>query len=344
MHVDPDAPAEPGSSIFGLIEDRKRAQIVLIPVAFDATVSYGHGCARGPEAIVRASKQVDLLDPVFGRVWERGIVMEQAYAQIRVLNEGARSLAQPMIKRGGAQEGDAALVREVDALCSQMNRIVRARVCAAIHEGKRPGVIGGEHSVAYGAIVETAERYEGVGVLQIDAHMDLRKAYEGLAWSHASVMFNVLRDAPGVKNLVQVGVRDFGERERAMVRTSEGRIVCHLDHDLFVRRDAGESWRSLCKQIIAHLPERVWISFDIDGLEPALCPHTGTPVPGGLGYNEARLLLHTLAQSGREVVGFDLVEVCPGDDARDEWDANVGARIAYSLCGCVSACNAPVAP
>jgi agmatinase len=98
------------------------------------------------------------------------------------------------------------------------------------------------------------------------------------------------------------------------------------------------------REALAPLPSHVYVSFDIDALDPSLCPHTGTPVPGGLGFNQAAIVLQALADSGRRVVGFDLVEVCPGPtEAEPEWDANVGARVLYKLCGC-AASSAPVAP
>ncbi|MGB3969170.1 MAG: arginase family protein, partial [Planctomycetota bacterium] len=196
--------------------------------------------------------------------------------------------------------------------------------------GKIPGIVGGDHSVPFGAIAAAAERHPGLGILHVDAHADLRVAYEGFRWSHASIMDNVLRDVPGVQRLVQVGIRDFGGQELAAITGSGGRVVTHFDLQWQRRRFAGTTFDALCREAIDALPRTVWISFDIDGLDPALCPHTGTPVPGGLQFAEAAHLIGVLAQSGRRIVGFDLVEVAPGDD---EWDANVGARLLYKLCG-----------
>lgn len=334
MTFDPDGPAQAGSGIFGLPAKPERAEVALLPVCFDATVSYGHGCARGPEAIRRASVQVDLHDHQFGPIWRRGIVMDDPSDEVIELSAETRALVQPIIERGGATRDDADAVRTIDAAGARLNEIVVAWVENTLEQGRRPGIIGGEHSVAYGAIRAAAQHVSELGVLQIDAHMDLREAYEGLAWSHASVMFNLLRDAPGVTRLVQVGIRDVGERELERAADLRGRIVTHFDQDWFERGSCGPGALDLCREAIEPLPQQVWVSFDIDGLDPSLCPHTGTPVPGGLSFHQACALLATLARSGREVVGFDLVEVCPGPDERDEWDANVGARILYKLCGC----------
>jgi agmatinase len=193
-------------------------------------------------------------------------------------------------------------------------------------------VLGGDHSVPYGAIARMAETYADFGVLHVDAHSDLREAYEGFEWSHASIMFNVVRKIPHVTRLVQVGIRDFAKGEVDFVATSAGRVRVHYDAQLAERGFAGESWRDICDSIVGELPDRVYVSFDIDGLDPKLCPSTGTPVPGGLSFQQAAYLVKRLVESGRTIIGFDLNEVVPGPDG-DEWDANVGARMLYKLCG-----------
>ena len=193
------------------------------------------------------------------------------------------------------------------------------------------GLIGGDHSVPFGAIKAHAERGE-LAILHVDAHADLRDAYEGFACSHASIMRNVMTQLPSVTRLVQVGIRDVAKSEIDFIAAQGGRVITHFDAVLAERKLAGESWRQLCDAIVADLPARVYISFDIDGLDPQLCPHTGTPVPGGLSFQEACLLIKRVVESGRKIIGFDLNEVAPGPDG-DEWDANVAARLLYKLCG-----------
>ncbi len=338
MEFDPNAAAAPGSGVFGLPFGRSEARLVLAPVPFDATASYGGGSSGAPEAIRSASAQVDLLDHQFGRVYERGIFMEEMDDGLVESSALARRLAAPIISRGGADEGDAEAIRRIDASCVRMNEFVRGRVAAILAQGRIPGVVGGDHSTPFGAIEACAESVAkesgggGMGVLQIDAHMDLRRAYEGFAWSHASIMWNVLERIAGVSRLVQVGIRDYCEEEREYGRGAGARVAAHFDYDWRVRMSEGARLRELCREAIDPLPGSVYVSFDIDGLDPSLCPHTGTPVPGGLGFNEAAALLGALAESGRRIVGFDLNEVCPGREG-DEWDANVGARVLYKLCG-----------
>jgi agmatinase len=348
MSFDPDAAGKAGSGIFGLPFTRERARIVLLPVPFDATTSYGHGTSAGPGAIYQASMQVDLYDRRFGRVYEQGIYLAAESPEVRAASEAARALAEPIIAGGGAEASDHAAVARVDAAGDLVNQHVYAHTRRVLEEGKVPGLIGGDHSTPLGAIRACAEhaardaqggeggreggRGGGLGILHIDAHMDFRRAYEGFRWSHASIMHNVLTLVPQVSRIVQVGIRDFGEGEMDFGIEQGQRAITHYDGDWAARRAAGETFLDLAREAVSHLPRRVYISFDIDGLDPGLCPHTGTPVPGGLSYQEARLLLEQVRESGRKVVGFDLVEVCPGPGG-DEWDANVGARVLYALCG-----------
>lgn len=333
---DPNAAARPGSGIFGLPHgpaEAERAGIVLVPVPFAATVSYGGGAERGPDAILRASRQVDLYDHQFGNVFEAGIHLEEPDPRLLPAHAEARALAAALIERGGAGPGDADTVARIDAAGALCNEVTRARVAALLDRGRIAGVLGGDHSVPLGAIAAAAGRHPGLGVLHVDAHADLREAYEGLRWSHASIMANVLREAPGVARIVQVGIRDFCEEELQAIARSEGRVITHFDQEWRRRQFTGSTFDALCREAVEALPRDVWISFDIDGLDPVLCPHTGTPVPGGLSFAEFAHLLATLAGSGRAVRGFDLVEVAPGAEDGDEWDANVGARALYKLCG-----------
>lgn len=172
-----------------------------------------------------------------------------------------------------------------------------------------------------------ANKYKNFGILQIDAHADLRKSFEGFEHSHASIMFNAL-GIQQISKIVQVGIRDYCEEEAARTAQSEGRVLPFSNQVIRHRLYGGESWASICDEIIEALPENVYISFDIDGLDPKLCPNTGTPVPGGFELQETFFLIRRLIESGRKIIGFDLVEVAPGND---DWDGNVGARVLFKL-------------
>jgi agmatinase len=329
---DPNAASTLGSGVFGLPYTEAESRIVLVPVPFAATVSYGGGAEAGPEAILAASRQVDLFDLQFGRCYERGIHMQQADPRLIAAHAKARPLAAAVIDQGG--QGAKEALAEVDAAGELVNDVVFTAVDAILRAGKIPGVVGGDHSVPFGAIRAVSKHHPELGILHFDAHADLREAYEGFRWSHASIMDNVLREVPGVQRLVQVGIRDFCEQEFHAIQASAGRVLTHFDTAWQRRRFEGVNFDAMCQEAISVLPRNVYVSFDIDGLDPALCPHTGTPVPGGLSFAEAAHMLVALVESGRRIVGFDLVEVVPGSD---EWDANVGARVLYKLCGAAMA-------
>ena len=323
-----------GAGFLGARLDPRDATLVLIPVPWEATISYGGGTSRGPEAIVRASYQLDLEDPVFGAPYRAGITFVPRDEVVVVRNERARVAALEVIaalERGAEAPAALDVVNEAGA---DLNAHVHAAATAALEQGKLVGVVGGDHSSPYGLIQALAERNPGgFGVLHIDAHHDLRAAYEGFSWSHASIFYNVMQDLPQVNKLVQVAVRDYSWAERQYAEALGARGACFYSSNLFRLKAEGVSYQEICRRVIAELPHKVYVSFDIDGLDPACCPSTGTPVPGGLSFEEAAYLLETLAASGRQVIGFDLCEVSPGDSG-GEWDANVGARVLYKLCGC----------
>lgn len=332
---DPNAPALAGSGIYGLPHSAEDARVVLVPVPFDATTSYGKGAADGPSAILHASRQVDLFDLDTGRPYEAGIHLLDEPPVIRQLNEDARALAAKVIAVGGEIAGDASLQGALDAcnaICARVDDQVYARVKEWLDAGKIVGTIGGDHATPFGAIRAHAERFPGMGILHFDAHSDLRPAYEGFTCSHASIMYNVTRELAGVAKLVQVGIRDLSEEEHGLIRESGGRIRAFFDPEVRRALRRGESFAAIAERIAAELPREVYVSFDIDGLDPALCPHTGTPVPGGLSFHEVAGILDAILDTGRRIVGFDLDEVAP-DPGGSEWDANVGARILYKLIG-----------
>lgn len=335
---DPDGAGDPDGSVFGLPYSAQESSVVILPVPWEPTVSYGRGTAQGPAAIREASGQLDLYDPelaVHGlaRPWVFGIHMLAEDPKVRGWNETACRLAAPIVEAGGVPTGDPA-VQRVDELGAQLDHWVWETAASWYASDRIVGLVGGDHSSSFGAIRAAAEVHEGLGILHVDAHADLRVAYEGFAHSHASVMHNVLEQVPGVARIVQVGIRDLSAAEGQRI-SEEPRLRTFFDHAL--RLAAGQAWEAQCASIVASLPQTVYVSFDIDGLDPALCPHTGTPVPGGLDFGQAMTLLRVLATSGRRIVGFDLVEVAPppggSRGAAEQWDGNVGARILHRLCG-----------
>lgn len=334
---DPAAAVPSDGGIFGPDLSPEEAGVVLVPVPFDGTASYRGGAARGPEAMLRASHQLDLFDLELGSPWKAGIAMLDEPTPIAEASGRARLAADRARQAAEAGDADERLdqQRAVDAECERANDYVADAVTRWLAAGKLVGTLGGDHGSVFAAIDAHARRYPGMGILHIDAHADLRDAYEGFTWSHASVMHNVLGRSPGVSRIVQVGIRDYCEEEYQTIRQSEGRVRTHFWSDLASEGLRGTPFGDQAARIVADLPGDVYISFDIDGLSPELCPHTGTPVPGGLSFDEACYLIRAVAESGRRIVGFDLVEVAPNPDPHsdDEWDANVGMRLLYKLIG-----------
>jgi agmatinase len=310
------------------------AALVLVPVPWEATTSYGGGAAEGPRAILAASKQVDLYDLDVDRPYLAGIHMLPEPTIVRDWNARAKELAQRIIREeveGGEER--ARVLAEVDALGAKVNAWVHAESDRLMRAGKIVGVVGGDHASPLGAIQAAGERFGDFGILHLDAHSDTRHAYEGFRFSHASIMRNVLETVPHVRRLVQLAIRDVCEEEIHFLASQGDRVRMLDDRDITRARVRGTSWHTLADRVVDALPENVWLSFDIDGLDPKLCPHTGTPVPGGLDLFEVVHLMLELVIARKRIIGFDLCEVAPNlaDDA-DEWDANVGARLLYKMC------------
>jgi agmatinase len=330
---DPNGPANNSSGIFGLPYNEKEAELVLIPVPWDVTVSYSAGSGKGPAAILEASKQVDLFLQDIPNAWENKIYMVPVPEDMRKQSKKVRKVAEQYIDLllnnpalAKAAEGKE-LLTVVNAACHEMNTWVYTQAKKYIKAKKKVALIGGDHSTPLGIIQALAETGE-FSILHVDAHCDLRKAYEDFTHSHASIMYNALK-IKNVKNIVQVGIRDWCQEEQDIIAKSKGRVKAYFDENLKNEQYEGKSWSKLCDEIIKNLGQRVYISFDIDGLDPKLCPNTGTPVPGGMEYHQALMLVKKVVASGRKIVGFDVVEVAPGKD--DEWDANVGARLIYQM-------------
>ena len=149
-------------------------------------------------------------------------------------------------------------------------------------------------------------------------------------------MYNALT-IPQVSKIVQVGIRDFCQQEAELIQNSNGRIKTFFDRDIKQDRYLGKNWSQQVQEIIAELPEEIYISFDIDGLDPKLCPNTGTPVAGGFEFEEIAYLIQEISKSGKKIIAVDLNEVSPSSN--DEWDANVGARMLYRMCNLMALSN-----
>jgi agmatinase len=331
QEYNPSGVGQANGNLFGLPFTYESANLIVFCVPWEVTVSYGAGTANAPQRILDASPQLDLFDFDNPDGWKQGIFMVEIPQDILEKNKYYRGLAAKIIER--LEQGQpltdspdlTPVLTEINQAGQQVNQWLFQQCQQAINNNKRVAVIGGDHSIPLGYFQALAVKYPSYGILHIDAHADLRDAYEGFKFSHASIMFNAMK-LPQISKLVQVGLRDICQDEVQIIEQSNRRIVAYYDPAIKQKLYSGTTWMELCKEIISDLPEFVHISFDVDGLDPKLCPNTGTPVPGGLELEQTFCLFRELVNSGRKIIGFDICEV--GDA---EWDGNVGARILLKL-------------
>ncbi|MDN3671075.1 agmatinase family protein [Echinicola jeungdonensis] len=330
---DPNGVGAEGT-LFGLPFDEITADLIVIPVPWEVTVSYAHGTGEGPATVLAASNQVDLYQDDIPEAWKLGIYMLPIPQDIHLSSTNHRILANNYIDwlAMGSEKGDEEQFTAVPGLinkaCEKMNNWVYEKAKEYLYQNKMVALIGGDHSTPLGFIRALGDKYSSFGVLQIDAHADLRKSYEDFEYSHASIGFNILK-VPEVSHLVQVGVRDYCEDEADYAKENK-KVTTFYDRKIKEDAYAGKTWLEQCEEIIDALPREVYVTIDIDGLDPKLCPHTGTPVPGGFEMEQVLFLMKMLVREGKKIIGFDLVEVAPGPN-EDEWDGNVGARVFYRM-------------
>jgi len=336
---DPNSVGNPNNNIFGLPFEEADARLVILPVPWEVTVSYNAGTARAPGHIFTSSLQVDLYDPEYTDAWKQGFFMYSCDAKILTKSDYLRKEAElyiNFIAQGDEVSSNKFMtktLKEINQGSEFLNNWVYEKTSSLLKKGKLVGLLGGDHSTPFGFFKAIAEQHPSFGILQIDAHCDLRNAYEGFNYSHASIMYNALDKIPAIEKLVQVGIRDYCEEELNFINNSNGRVKTYFDRDIKNRLYEGETWKQVVDEIVNHLPQVVYISFDIDGLDPKLCPHTGTPVQGGFETEQVFYLFHKLHLSGRKIIGFDLNEV---GVSSNEWDENVGARVLYKLCNLIT--------
>jgi agmatinase len=337
---DPNSVSNPNNNIFGLPFSEEEAALVLVPVPWEVTVSYKAGTARAPEHMFTASLQIDLYDQDVPDGWKKGFFMRRVDKKLLLKSDYLRKEAElyiNYISQGDKIDNNRFMcktLKEVNEGSLFMNQWVYEQTYELLQKGKLVGLVGGDHSIPLGFMKALAEINPGFGVLQVDSHCDLRSSYEGFTFSHASIMYNVMEEIPQVTKLVQVGVRDFSESEWKYICDSKHRIVSYMDKEIKERQFEGQHWSAIVDEIISHLPQKVYISFDIDGLDPKLCPNTGTPVQGGFETEQVFYLFRKVVQSGRQLIGFDLSEV---GISNNEFDENVGARVLFKLCNLMMA-------
>jgi len=339
---DVNSVGNPNNNIFGLPFEEENARLIILPVPWEVTVSFGSGTARSAEQVFKASLQVDLFDRDIPDSWKEGFYLKDSDKKILLKSDYLRKEAELYIDyiSRGEEVGDnqfmCKTLKEVNEGGVLLNNWVYQQTKALLDNDKLVGLLGGDHSVPLGFMKALSEKHSEFGILQIDAHCDLRDRYEGFTYSHASIMYNALNEISQLQKLVQVGIRDYSQGEWEFLSNNKSRVAAYLDKDIRIRQYEGETFKEIVHEIVGQLPEKVYISFDIDGLDPKLCPNTGTPVQGGFETEQVFYLFDAVYKAGKKIIGFDLCEVSTSETG---WDANVGARILFKLCNLLVASN-----
>jgi agmatinase len=331
----PNKVSNPNNNIFGLPFNEEDAKLVIIPVPWEVTVSHLAGTARAADHVYKSSFFVDIFDVDGNAGWKQGFFMQPIDKKLLFKNDYLRKEAElyiDYIAQGTPIEENKFMcksLKEINEGSVYMNNWVYENCKRLIEKEKMVAVLGGDHSTSLGLMKALSEKHGDFGVLQIDAHCDLRVKYEDFNYSHASIMYNALTEIPAITKLVQVGIRDYCEEEWDYICNSNFRVITYFDKQVKNRLFEGQTWKTIANEIIQNLPQKVYISFDIDGLDRKLCPNTGTPVIGGFESEEMIYLIQKIKDSGRELIGFDLVEIGVG---QTDWDSNVGASLLWRLC------------
>jgi agmatinase len=341
-NFDPNGAANPNNNIFGLPFTEADARVIILPIPWEVTVSFGSGTARSAEQIMRASLQVDLFDPEAPEAWKEGFYLMEPDRKVLLKSDYLRKEAElyiDYISKGELVENNQFMrktLKEVNEGSNFLNQWVYQNTKTLLEKGKLVALLGGDHSTPLGYIKALAEKHEQFGILQIDAHCDLRNSFEGFIYSHASIMYNILQEVPEMAKLVQIGVRDYSSGESKIIQDNKDKIRTYFDNEIRNRQFEGETFKQIVEEIVNELPDKVYISFDIDGLDPKLCPNTGTPVQGGFEAEQVFYIFKRIRQAGKQIIGFDLSEVSTSETC---WDANVGARILFKMCNLLIASN-----
>lgn len=319
------------------------APLVLVSAPWAVTSAGGQGSSYAPDAIIDASNRVGLYDAltevsIEGEVATAPINYDLQELSQHLGNDAAKIVTH--VEDGGSLTSDyfTDKIRRVNNGFMEMHSAIDEQVSRHIAQGKIVGTIGGDHSVAFGAIRAAARHHQNLGILFVDAHCDLQPKGSIFDYSHLSVARNITEEIPQIKQLVEVGVRDITSDDLEYIGTSE-RIKLFCYDKMAAERFAGRSWSDVCDEVVAELPSEVYISFDIDALSPECCPHTKRPVAGGLNFDMAACLINRVTESGRRIVGFDLTEIVPVVESNV--DANVGARLLTKLCAAALKSNKP---
>jgi agmatinase len=260
----------------------EKAKIVLIPVPYDGTSTWQKGADKGPEAFLDASANMELYDiETDSEVYNQGVYLADA------------------VTENSSPEAMVEAVHQATKKYIKKNKFVT--------------VFGGEHSISIGTIRAFNEMFPSLTVLQLDAHADLRKEYEGTACNHACALYEASQNT----NLIQVGIRSMDAIEKTVMDTEK----TYFAHEMAL----DDTWMD---SAIDQMTDNVFITIDLDAFDPSIMPSTGTPEPGGLLWYETLEFLKQVFEE-KNVVGFDIVELCP--NKVDKSSDFLAAKLYYKM-------------
>ena len=320
-------------NLFGNSCTPHEASVIVIPVPWAVTVSSRSSTTLGPESILKASYQMKSSVPAYIGGNNLDIAMLPIPHDWKMTSDTLRhhTLGHIHAMESGLPMSNFkySFAQRADQCTIELKEKIKAKAHKYLKQGKMVAILGGDHSTPMGLIEALADYHNNMGILHIGAQPAMRETYKGIKYSHASIMHNALELAHIVQ-IVQLGLRNCSPEEVQNIKLHEGRVHPFYDSDLKRKLLQGTSWHEICASIIALLPERVYISFNIDGLDAKLCPSTGAPVPNGLELYEVCYLIENMVKVGIKIVGFDLCEVAPGENM--DWDAQVGSQVLQHLC------------
>lgn len=325
---------DPDSSFyFRLPTPPSKADLVLVSVPWGVTLTSGNGTLYTPDAIIESSARVCRYDVASGTTIKGRVATADVDYDIQELAQHLNSDAKHLFQRlssGGTIDGDYYRRKKnrIEAGFAEMHERVYGQVVSYVRQGKTIGIVGGDHSVSFGAVRALAERNDGLGILYLDSHCDLKSRFDILKYSPRSIAGSILKEIPGIHSMTQVGVCE-ATRSEFEIASSEPRLTIFTRGNVTERTGNGERWADICNEITATLPEKVYISLDVDVFESGSFPNVVYPVPGGMRFEDMMFLLRTVATSGREIVGFDVTEIVPA--AENSIDAVNGAYLIARL-------------
>ncbi len=323
MDFNPNSEAH-SEQIFGLPYKEQEAEIIIHAMPWDATTSSHKGTSKGPEKILEASYQVDLFDENLNNCWQNKLFHKE----------------HELIAQYNQQAHQAILNNQVDQLnnlSTKLNNYLKEQSLLAYKNNQKVICLGGDHSTPFGLLQALDQTYEQFSILHIDAHFDLREAYQDFDHSHASIMFNASK-LQACKQIIHLGIRDFCEQEFNYAQTNK-KSVTFLNSSIQKQLFEGVSWKTICSTIQQSIQHKnLYISFDIDGLKPYLCPSTGTPVAGGLEFDQVFYLIRYLVDQKHHIIGADLCEV--NSPLPNNYDATIGAQALFKLANLIKKSNA----